>query len=209
MHQSGAQTRDGGVMSEQKSKSSISGNDLVLSWLNDALAMENALAVVLKHRIKDAKGFPALEAMDRLHLEETLQHADRVKQCIARLGSKPSTAKSMLGTAFGMMQAPMTGLTRDEVVKNCLMDYAAEQFEVASYSALIAAANQIGDTQTASICEQNMREDQAMADAIMMSLPDVIAVHMGNLDAFPAGRAVSGEMMGQPAAESPESAAGM
>jgi ferritin-like metal-binding protein YciE len=180
-----------------------SGGDLVLAWLNDALAMENALAAVLKHRIKDAKDFPAIEAMDRQHFEETLRHADRVKQCIARLGVKPSTAKSVLGTMFGMIQAPMTGLARDEVVKNCLVDFAAEQFEVASYAALIAAATEIGDAETAAICEQNRQEDQAMADRIMAGLPDVVAAHLGNLTAFPAGRAASGERMGQPKQDQP------
>ncbi len=175
-------------------------NELVLAWLNDALAMENALAAVLQHRIKDAKGFPAIEEMDRRHLAETLEHADRVKRCIARLGSKPSTVKSMFGTMFGAIQAPMTALAKDEVVKNCLVDHAAEQFEVAAYAALIAAANEIGDTETAAICEQNMREDAAMAAQIMAGIPAVVAAHLGTLDTFPAGRAASGELMGQPAA---------
>jgi ferritin-like metal-binding protein YciE len=175
------------------------GNDLVLAWLNDALAMENALAVVLKHRISDAKGFPAVEEMDRQHLAETLNHAELVKQCIARLGSKPSTVKSLFGTIFGAVQAPMTGLAKDEVVKNCLVDHVAEQFEVASYAALIAAANDIGDDEIARICEQNMREDEAMAARIMAVLPDVVAAHIGTLAGqFPAGRAAGGELIGQP-----------
>jgi len=178
---------------------SMGKHDLVLAWLNDALAMENALAAVLRHRIKDAKGFPAVEAMDRQHLAETLEHAERVKQCIARLGSKPSTAKSLFGTIFGVVQAPMTGLARDEVVKNCLVDHAAEQFEVASYTALIAAANEIGDTETVAICEQNRREDEAMAAKIVAGIPDVVAAHVGTLSGqFPAGRAAGGELMGQP-----------
>lgn len=138
--------------------------------------------------------------MDRQHLAETLEHADRVKRCIARLGSEPSTVKSVFGTIFGTMQAPMTGLAKDEVVKNCLVDHAAEQFEVASYAALIAAANEIGDTETAEICEQNRREDEAMAARIMAGIPDVVAAHLGTIDTFPAGRAASGERMGQPAA---------
>ena len=135
-----------------------------------------------------------------MHLAETLEHAERVKRCIARLGAKPSTAKSLFGTIFAVVQAPMTGLTRDEVVKNCLVDHAAEQFEVASYAALIAAANEVGDEETASICRQNMEEDQAMADRIMAGLPAVVAAHMGRLTEFPAGRAASGELMGQPQA---------
>ncbi len=176
------------------------GKAMVLAWLNDALAMENALAVVLKHRISDAKGYPAVETMDRQHLAQTLNHAELVKQCIARLGAKPSTAKSLFGTIFGAVQAPMTGLADDEVVKNCLVDHAAEQFEVASYAALIAAAHEIGDEEIARICTQNMQEDQAMADRIMAGLPAVVAAHLGQVAEFPAGRAASGELIGQPQA---------
>jgi len=189
--------QDSGAMMTQSTQPRTKP-DLLLAWLNDALAMENALAAVLQHRIKDAKDFPAVQKADREHLAETLRHADLVKQTIARLGSKPSSAKSVFGTVFGMMQAPMTGLYKDEVVKNCLIDHAAEQFEVASYTALIDAANAIGDTQTAAICEQIRAEDEAMAARLMTLLPEVIEAHMGLLDQVSAGRAASGEQIGQP-----------
>lgn len=144
--------------------------------------------------------------MDRQHLAETLNHAELVKQCIARLGSKPSTAKSLFGTIFGAVQTPMTGLAKDEVVKNCLVDHAAEQFEVASYAALIAAAHEIGDDETARICEQIMAEDRAMAERIMAVLPAVVAAHMETAAEFPAGRAAGGELIGQSQAGAREDA---
>ena len=158
--------------------SSRNSNDRVIAWLNDAYGMEKALVQVLEHRIKDAKDFPSVQQMDEQHLEETRRHVELVGGCIERLGEKPSSVKSAIGTMFGAMQAPMTGLAQDEVVKNCLTDYAAEQFEVISYRALIEAASQVGDTETVSVCEQIMREDQAMADRIVLALPTVIGAHM-------------------------------
>jgi len=201
METSNGASGSGAVMT--KSAKPRSSQDLVLAWLNDALAMENALAAVLQHRIKDAKDFPAVQKADREHLSETLHHADLVKQNIARLGSKPSTAKSLFGTVFGLMQAPMTGLYKDEVVKNCLIDHAAEQFEVASYTALIDAANAIGDIETAAMCEQIRAEDEAMAERILSLLPEVIEAHLGLIDQVSAGRAASGEQIGQPRAAQP------
>jgi ferritin-like metal-binding protein YciE len=155
--------------------------ELTIAWLNDAHAMELALIKVLEHRIEDAKEFPAIQAMDEQHLEETKRHAELVKGCIERLGERPSTAKSIMGTMFGAMQAPMTGLARDEIVKNCLVDYAAENFEVASYRALIDAASEAGDQETVRVCEQILREDQAMADRIFQGLPAVVREHMQKL----------------------------
>lgn len=159
--------------------STSTSNERVIAWLNDAYAMEKALVQVLEHRIKDAEDFPAVRQMDEQHLEETRRHVELVGGCIERLGEQPSSVKSVIGTVFGAMQAPMTGLAQDEVVKNCLTDYAAEQFEVISYLALIEAATQIGDTETVSICEQIMREDQTMAERILLALPTVIHAHMG------------------------------
>ena len=156
----------------------MNSKDLVIAWLNDAHAMENALVQVLEHRVKDAKDYPLVQAMDQQHLQETRAHAEQVKGCIDRLGGNVSAVKSMTGTLFGAMQAPMTGLARDEMVKNALVDFAAENFEVASYQALIVAATEIGDVETASICEQLMREDQAMADRIQQSLPGIVSARM-------------------------------
>lgn len=163
----------------------MTGNELVIAWLNDAYTMERALVRVLEHRINDAEDFPAVQAMDRQHLEETRRHAEQVKARIERLGGTTSTVKSIMGTLFGAAQAPMTGLARDEVVKNCLFDHAAEHFEVASYAALVAAANEVGDIEMARICEQIRREDQAMADRILQSLPLVVAEHMRDLASRP------------------------
>jgi rubrerythrin len=64
------------------------------------------------------------------------------------------------------------------VGRNCPIDFATEQFEVVSYQALIEAASQVGDVQTARVCEQIMREDQAMADRIVRSLPIVVAAQL-------------------------------
>jgi len=163
----------------------MSKRDLVIAWLDDALAMENALARVLEHRVADAKDYPWVAERDRLHREETLRHANLVRGRLEALGATPSKAKSLMGTVFGAMQAPMTGMARDEIVKNFLVDHAAEQFEVASYRALVAAAREIGDEETALICEEILREDEAMAAWIMDNLPRIVQERMRELAAQP------------------------
>src|SRR5947209_12818380 len=117
--------------------------ETVLAWLNDAHAMETSLIQILEHRVKDAEAFPTVQAKDQQHLEQTRRHAELVKGCVERLGGSTSSVKSMLAGLFGTFQAPMTGAARDEIVKNFLTDYAAESFEVASYTSLIAAATEI------------------------------------------------------------------
>jgi ferritin-like metal-binding protein YciE len=155
--------------------------DILLSWLNDAYSMENSLIQVLEHRVKDAKDYPTVQAADERHLEETRRHAEAIKGCIERLGGSTSSIKSVLANLFGQMQAPMTGMATDEIVKNFLTDYAAECFEVASYRSLIAAAADLGDRETLAVCERNLQEDQAMATWLLDNIPMITREQQGHL----------------------------
>jgi ferritin-like metal-binding protein YciE len=64
---------------------------LYISWLQDALVMEQTLVGVLEQRIEESKDFPEVQEMDRLHLTETKEHVTRLEQCLQRLGSGPSS----------------------------------------------------------------------------------------------------------------------
>ena len=149
----------------------MTGKDLVIAWLNDAHGMENALVQILEHQVKDAKDYPQVQAKLQQHLEQTRRHAQMVKGCVEALGGKTSAVKSGMASLFGQMQALSTGPAQDEMLKNGLADYAAENFEVASYTSLITAAQELGDQQTASVCQQILREDQEMANWLQQNLP--------------------------------------
>lgn len=144
---------------------------LLLAWLNDAYAMEKALIPILEHHARDARDYPHIRARDLDHLEQTRHHADLVKGCIERLGESPSTTKTALGSLIGTMNSVATGPFEDELVKNFLSDYAAEHLEIASYKALIAAAQEVGDRETALVCEQILWEEEDMARWLEENLP--------------------------------------
>jgi ferritin-like metal-binding protein YciE len=152
----------------------MADQELLVAWLKDAYAMEQALIRTLEHRVKDAKDYPHVQARDQQHLEETRRHADLVKQCVERLGSDTSALKTGMANIMGTMTALSTGAAKDELVKNCLADYAAEPFEVACYTALIAGAELLGDRQTAQTCRQILAEDEAMAAWIAQQLPLIV-----------------------------------
>jgi ferritin-like metal-binding protein YciE len=148
--------------------------ELLLSWLNDAHAMEEALIPNLENHAKDAEGHPQIQARIRQHLEETRRHAELVRGCIERLGDKPSKAKAVLAKVIGGMAGVGTGPFGDELVKDFLADFAAEHLEIASYQRLIVAARELGDEATARTCEQILPDEQAMARAIEENLPAVV-----------------------------------
>lgn len=150
-----------------------SSTDQLVSWLNSAHSMELSLAKLLENHARDAKDFPDLQARIQEHLEETRRHARTVAECLNLLGEKPSTAKSLLGDVMGRVQGMSTGMFRDELVKNCLADYASEHFEIACYRSLIAAAEALGRSQIAELCEQNLQDEERMVLWLEEQIPDV------------------------------------
>src|SRR5437762_8560444 len=119
--------------------------DLLVSWIRDAHAMELALEPILENHAKDAEQqMPDVSARDREHVRETRQHADRMRQALEHMGQSTSTVKSTLSALFGQVNSVSTGMFSDELMKNALSDYAAEQFESACYRALVTAATELG-----------------------------------------------------------------
>lgn len=151
-----------------------------IKWLNDAYGMENTLIEVLEDHQKQAEGHPELQAKITQHLDDTKHHADLVKECIERLGGSPSSTKAGLATMMGKVQGKMGGTADDELIKNGISDFAAENMEIASYSALIATAQTAGDQQTVSVCERILADEQDMAAFLQNYLPGSVKEFVGH-----------------------------
>jgi len=149
-------------------------DDLFMAWLSNAYDMENALVQVLQNHVKDAQDHPQMHAKIQEHLDKTRQHAELVKGCIEHRGGSPSAVKTGMANLVGVMQGLSTGMAEDELVKNGIADYAAENFEIASYQALITAAHDLGDGQTANVCQQILADEQDMATWLAQHLPEAV-----------------------------------
>jgi ferritin-like metal-binding protein YciE len=148
--------------------------EIYVAWLNDAYGMENALVQVLENHAKDAQDHPQMQAKIQEHLDKTRQHAELVKGCIERRGGSTSAVKTGMANLVGVMQGLSTGMAEDELVKNGIADYAAENFEIASYRALLTAAQVLGDEQTAQVCQQILADEQDMANWLAQHLPEAV-----------------------------------
>lgn len=162
--------------------------ETLLSWLNDAYSMERGQIQVLENHVNDVRDKNP-EAFQKLteHLEKTRMHADRVEQCVARLGGSTSSVKTAMGTIAGFFQGRSTGAAPDELVKNALADYAAEHFEIASYRALIAGARALGQNEIVQICEEILRDEEDMARWLERQLPLMVQDYLGHTAAVGAG----------------------
>lgn len=143
------------------------------TWLNSAYAMEQSLAKVLENHAADAKDHPEMRGRLEEHIIETRNHAERVKECLEKLGEKPSTMKSAMGNVMGMVQGASSGMFRDELVKNVLSDYASEHFEIACYRSLVAAAEEANQPEIAEVCRGILDEEESMAVWLEEQIEDV------------------------------------
>ena len=163
--------------------------ETLIGWLNDAYAMEKGLVQVLENHASDVKDRPEMYRKIAEHLEKTKMHAERVRDCVERLGGSTSSMKTAMGAISGFFQGRSTGASPDELVKNALSDYAAEHFEIASYKALIVAARALGEQEVAQVCETILRDEEDMARWLEQQLPTVVQEYLGQETHVGAGSA--------------------
>lgn len=148
--------------------------DHLLDWLRDAHAMEQYAEQVLVATAGRLEQYPDLRAGIQRHIDETKNQATLVKSCIDRLGGSNSVLKDFAGRMSAITQGLGSAMVSDEVVKDLHSSYVFEHFEIASYRTLIAAAEAVGDRETAEICRRIIKEEEAMAEWLSTRFDGVV-----------------------------------
>lgn len=152
----------------------MSDKKTILNWLKDAFAMEKESEEIMEHRLSDVEDQPEIKQKVEEHLEQTRSQAERIKDRIEALGGNVSEIKAGMYNLAGYMTARSTGIFSDEVVKNGIADYTQESMEAASYQALAAGAEAVGDEETAELARQIMREEMTMAEWLKNRVPMLV-----------------------------------
>lgn len=147
--------------------------DTLLTWLKDAYAMEQGIVESLERQVGHMDDWPDAQARVREHLELTKSHAERVKECVERLGDNVSHVKSGFANVLGALQGISTIGAADKVLKNAMGNYAIEYFEISAYMANAAAARELGYEDIAEVCDTIMSEEQDMADWLEEQIPTI------------------------------------
>ncbi len=143
----------------------------LVQWLRDAHAMEEQAETMLHGQLSRLDNYPELSDRIRLHIEETREQAARLKACLDGLDEVSSTMKDVGGKLMATAQSLSGMFAGDEVMKGSLASYNFEHMEIASYTILIADAQSLGEMEIARVCEQNLREEVAMAEWLQKNLP--------------------------------------
>ena len=153
-------------------------NELI-SWLRDAYAMERGLETTLKKFSQNDKYPEEFRAACRKHLLETQQQSQTVESLLKSLGADKSTVKTGIGLLMETIKGAGAVAARDQVVKEMITTYASEQFEIACYEAIVAAAEVAGQPLVAEACRQMISDEKNMAQTIYDLLPGAVHFYLG------------------------------
>jgi ferritin-like metal-binding protein YciE len=148
-------------------------NERLIDWLNNAYLMEHGMIPVIETHARGAADFPEIRERLDQHYAETFVHREQVARCLNLLGAEPPLAKSVAAGAVGLVRGVVSLMPRDALLNDLIADYAAESREIASYTALVAAARALVRPDIASICSQILNEEVEMAVWLEEQIPEM------------------------------------
>src|SRR5438105_10763567 len=141
--------------------------DQLTRWVEDAYGMESLLIDALTEQLPRLSGHPEMEAKILEHLERTHGHLNMLDACIARLGGEASSLRKggLFTFLHGMMSRWITG-PQGTLVKLSIGDFAAEHYEIATYSMLITAAQVCRAKDYGRVCQKIQPDAEDMAHCL-------------------------------------------
>jgi ferritin-like metal-binding protein YciE len=153
-------------------------DEILVDWLSDAYAMESGQIPVLSDHIKDAGHHAEVRTRLQQHLDATRRHADLLGRLIEQCGGKVPAVKATMGKVTGVIHAVAGSGGRARLLKNLILDYSTEYFEVGCYTALIEAAMLSGHGELIPALEEVLEEEEDMAGWIEDRLPGFVELSM-------------------------------
>lgn len=148
--------------------------DKMITYLQDAYAMEHQIIQMLEGQVKDTQKYPQIQARIQQHLDETHTHEQRMADRLSAYNEKPSTTKSIGSNLMGSMVGAAAGGRTDALAKAARDDYMTEHLEIAAYGALISTAQAFGDTATIQAAQANLRDEVRMAHWLEQHIAEAV-----------------------------------
>lgn len=142
-------------------------------WLRDARAMERQAVTLLAASIKCLAHYPQLHTRLSQHLNDTQRLLSQIDTIIEHNHFSHSILKDAMSQMMAFGQAIIGMLSTEDIVRNVISHYAFVQYEIASYTVLMTAAEQAGDTAALATLRTMLKEEQAMADWLLLHLPSL------------------------------------
>jgi ferritin-like metal-binding protein YciE len=144
-----------------------------VTGLQNAHAVERQALSLIDRQLDRLVHYPEVAERLRAHRIETEGQLRRLDDILGSLGERASAVKDMALTFIGNLAGMGNVMAADEVLKNQFVNAAFENFEIASYTSLIALAEAGSFPTAASLLKETLQEEVAMAAWVQDSLPDL------------------------------------
>ena len=151
----------------------------LIQYLSEAYAKEKELETALEAHIPMTTRKP-YEKRLRAHLKETKSHSRELERRIKKLGGGgPHVVEKVAGPALGkakaLAQGPLHAVrgtgSAERMLKNAKTEYFNEHEEIATYTAIEALAESVGDNDTAKLARAIRRDEERMAKYLATQIP--------------------------------------
>jgi ferritin-like metal-binding protein YciE len=163
----------------------------LVQLLNEAYTKEKQLETALQAHVQvTTRDDYAKRLKD--HLKETKSHATQVSRRIKQLGGNPETVSlpgpeglskaaesvsDVVGKAKAAAQGPLHAVRgsgeQDKMLRNARTEYQEEAHEIATYTVIDSLATAVGDTQTAKLARDILRQEERMQQFLAELLPQL------------------------------------
>lgn len=138
----------------------------LVQYLSEAFGKERELEVTLQAHIGMTIRDPYRKRLQQ-HLRETKAHAKTLERRIKQLGGGGQSTQTLVGKAKAAAKGPLHMVRGDgeqeKMLKNAKTEYFGEHEEIATYLAIEAFAEKVGDRETAKMARAIRREEERMA----------------------------------------------
>ena len=152
---------------------------IFFTGLQNVHAVENQALTLIDRQLDRLVRYPEIADRLRTHRLETEDQIRRLDDILGSLGERSSGIKDMAMSFFGNLAAMGNVMAPDEVLKNQLVNAAFENFEVASYTSLVALAEAGGFPTAAALLRETLNEEKAMAAWVQESLGPLTLKYAG------------------------------
>jgi ferritin-like metal-binding protein YciE len=146
---------------------------IFVTGLQNVHAVEQQALALIDRQLDRLVRYPEIAERLRSHRLETEDQIRRLEDILQSLGERPSGLKDMALSMMGNIAAMSHVMAADEVLKNHLVNAAFENFEVASYTSLVALGEAGGYPTATALLQDTLKEEIAMAAWVQDSLPDL------------------------------------
>jgi ferritin-like metal-binding protein YciE len=147
--------------------------EIYSTGLRNAHALEQQATQLMERQIERYERYPEMKQRLQQHLRETEQQIARLEELMHGMGTERSVLKDWATSIIGNIAAIGHSIMPDEILKNTFANHAFENFEIASYTSLIAMAEATGNSGHVPTLRQTLNEEERMATWIRENTPAI------------------------------------